>query len=86
MEKSKTKGSGMLIAVVVIVLLALLSQCNKDSSSQSKTCGVCNKTFTNSEDVESISKYNLCKNCNDRYEFTQGLKEEMLKDKERNGD
>ncbi len=73
-------GSIVLTIIIVILLLGGIGSCSGGGNSndnESKTCQVCHKTFTNSDDVHSIVMRNMCENCYSNFEYTQDLKEEL---------
>lgn len=79
--------STILTIIVVILILAGLGSCvgGDNSSEKSAKCQVCHKTFTNSDDRNSIAWRNMCENCYDNYKFSQDLKDELQKYEERYG-
>ena len=50
----------------------------------SRTCSYCHKTFTNSSDVKSIKRTNMCKSCYSSYKFGSEAKEAAEEYKENN--
>lgn len=72
---NKNKSSGGNTFIVILALLLLLGSCgggdSSSSTSGSKTCGSCNRTFTNSNDKRSISLRNMCENCYSNYKWSQ---------------
>lgn len=78
----KKSHNGIYVVIAILIILALFGACGKNcdfSSSQSKTCQVCHKTFTNKDDVRSISRTNMCERCYSNYEYTSQLKEAAKK-------
>lgn len=89
-QTNTSKSSIIYIIIAIIIILIGVSSCNSctsstsSSSSKSRTCQICHKTFTNSDDVNSILWTNMCENCYSNYKFSQDLKEEIKKYDENN--
>ncbi len=70
---NQKKGSGIGgIIVLVIAMVLLFSMCGglgSGSSSSSKTCRSCGRTFTDSANWKSISRTNMCTNCYGNFEW-----------------
>lgn len=86
-----SSGKGFGIAFVIFLVVCALSFCGSNGSSSSDSsdshrCSVCGRTYTNREDVHSISWNGMCVNCYDNYKYTQKMEDEALKYKERYGD
>ena len=75
MNNNNNKSSSGNTFIIILVLLLLLGSCgggdSSSSSSNSKTCGSCHRTFTNSADKRSISLRNMCENCYDNFKWSQ---------------
>ena len=89
MDNNNSGGGGsiFLAIVAVVIILALIGSCSGGgSSSSSKECPVCGRTYTNSDDKNSIAWRNMCERCYSNYKYSQDLKDELLKYEERYGD
>lgn len=79
-------GSTFLTVIIVILVIAGIGSCSGyGDSEKTATCQVCHKTFTNSDDRNSIAWRNMCENCYSNYKYTQDLKDELKKYEERYG-
>ena len=83
---SKKVGIFLLIVVMCFSIKALWSHMGYNDSSNEEVCQVCNRTFTNRDDVHSIIMTNMCDNCYSNFKYTQDLKEELKKYEERYDD
>lgn len=75
-NKVKTRAIFILGVILCIGVAMMLSSCVGSSSSttatstsNSKTCQVCGKTFTDSDNKHSIKMTNMCKQCYSNYEY-----------------
>ena len=89
-EKPKKSGGGcfatvFFVVAVMTVIGVLVQSCggNSPSSSNSETCEVCHRTFTNSADVKSIIWTNMCESCYENYKYKQDMIDKALQQIER---
>lgn len=86
--EKKTKGKAGIFLLIIIMcfsIKAFWAHIRDGDTPKEETCQVCNKTFTNNDDVHSIIMTNMCENCYDNFKYTQDLKEELKKYEERYG-
>lgn len=71
------KKSILLIVVLLILVVLLIGTCSGGSGSSytsgdTRVCRVCNKTFSDSGNVKSIRRTNMCSRCYSNYSAMQG--------------
>lgn len=82
------KGIVGLVIIVIAIIFIGIGACSGGSSSsksESARCPSCNKKFTNSEDVRSISYRGMCERCYSNYKYSQDLQDGLKKYEERYG-
>lgn len=58
---------GILLTILIVVVAYLCSGCSAGGSS--RTCRSCGRSFTDSSNVSSIKKTNMCTNCYGNYQW-----------------
>jgi len=71
---SKFKKTSI-IFISILLFSAIFSCIGCSDSDTEYTCGSCGKTFTNSTDVKSIRKRNMCEPCYVEYKNIETLKD-----------
>ena len=72
------------IGIIIICVFLIARACTSTSSSKkNNVCPVCHRTYTNNDDLHSIALRNMCEKCYNNYKYTQNMKEEYKKGKER---
>lgn len=59
---------GILLTILIVVVAYLCSGCSAGGGS-SRTCRSCGRSFTDSSNVSSIKKTNMCTNCYGNYQW-----------------
>ena len=59
--------------IAIIVLIFLISIFTTPSSSNSRTCKRCDKTFTDSDNTWSIAYSGFCEKCHDDFEYISNM-------------
>lgn len=75
------KGKDFWVGLIFIIFLSLgmvscLGSCGGSSNSHtnSRTCKVCHRTFTDSSNTMNIAKTNMCLNCYRNFQYGQKMK------------
>lgn len=73
MKDDPTKQASVIIAILLTILMVvvayLCSGGSANGSSSSRTCQSCGRSFTDSSNISSIKKTNMCKNCYGNFEW-----------------
>ena len=73
----KGRYIGLIIFAIGLVILIIVMSSDgvfdggSSSSLGSDRCGVCNKTYSDSTNVKSIHRTNMCSKCNKNYKYHQ---------------
>ncbi len=60
---------GLLLCVIIIIGAVSGGSSPAQTTPPSKTCQVCNRSFTDSANMQSIRLTNMCKNCYKNFEY-----------------
>lgn len=85
----KLKRKGKIIGAIIMACAILIGlnggiSFRSGSNGNFRTCGYCHKTFTDSSNVKSIKKTNMCNSCYSSYKFGSEAKDAAEKYKEGN--
>jgi predicted amidophosphoribosyltransferase len=71
---NKNKNIGCIVTIIIIIAIIIISA-GGGSSSNSKVCGVCHRTFSDSENTWSITLKGMCSNCYENYKWAKDVKD-----------
>lgn len=83
-QNQSSKGGILGTVLVIFIVMGLIGSCSGTSTEKEYRCGSCKKIFTNSTDIKSIIRTNMCEPCYENFKYIQNLQEEMKKYEERN--
>ncbi len=80
-EKSNKMATAVIWIIVIFIVFCFLCFCmmptgsgsSGNSGDRSSTCAVCDRTFTDYENMKSIRMNGMCQNCYRNYEYGMAM-------------